>query len=449
LTISVKHEQLPVIVRRKVMNISIVGTGYVGLVTAIGLAMNGNHVTCIDCDGSIVNRINQAVYPFYEASLDGLLESCVRKNHTLNATGDYSAIRGCDASFICVGTFSAAENATSFRNIVAAATQIGSALQETNDYHLVVVKSTVPPGTTEEVIIPTIEKYSGKKAGIDFGVAVNPEFIQEGNANRSALNPDRIVIGGYDQKAGDTLQSLYESFYSGPIVRTGMRAAEMIKYASNAYLATRVTFINEIGNICKKLGIDVYEVAKGMSYDPRIGNKFLNAGIGFGGSCLPKDLKELVDRAQQAGEEALLLSSVICVNNEQPLKLVKMAEENLGNLENKTIAVLGIAFKAGTDDVRDAASLKIINSLLEKGARIKVYDPQAMPRIIGLYNGRIIFSASAYEAIDDADCVLIVTDWYDFMDESLYAGKTVIDGRRVLDPKTAVRICKHYEGVCW
>ena len=440
---------MTVAINTKIGNLSVVGGGYVGLSTGIGLALSGHQVTCIDCDHTVVSKINQGVYPFFEASLDGLLEKCVSERGSLKATEEYSEIGHCDASFICVGTFFQSENKTDFSHIIDAAIQIGHVLRETNTYHLVVVKSTVPPGTTEEVIIPTLEKSSLKKAGREFGVAVNPEFFQEGNASLGFLAPDRIIIGEHDQKAGDVLQSLYDSSYSCPILRTSIRTAEMIKYASNAFIATKITFINEIGNLCKKLGIDVYEVSKGMGYDPRIGQKFLNAGVGFGGSCLPKDLEELVFRAQQMGYEARLLSSVIRINNEQPLRLIEMAERRLGSLTNKVIAVLGIAFKPGTDDIRDAPALKIIAQLIGQGAQIRTYDPQAMPRAKHILPDRVKFCTSTRDAIDGADCILIVTDWDEFKNEELYQDKVVIDGRRALDPNIANQICGHYEGVCW
>ncbi|MDP2730999.1 MAG: UDP-glucose/GDP-mannose dehydrogenase family protein [Dehalococcoidales bacterium] len=449
MTTGIKDKKLPVGIDGKAMNLSVVGSGYIGLVTGIGLAMSGHQVTCIDCDSTVVTKINHAIYPFYEPSLDGLLEKCVNKNCNLKAVEEYSEIANCDASFICVGTFSKSENNTDFSNIADAAAQIGHALRDTNAYHLVVVKSTVPPGTTEEVIIPILEKQSSKKAGRDFGVAVNPEFIQEGNASRSSLNPDRVIIGEHDQKAGDILQSLYESSYSGPIIRTSIRTAEMIKYASNAFLATKITFINEIGNLCKKLGIDVYDVAQGMGYDPRIGQRFLNAGIGFGGSCLPKDLEELICRAQQTGYDSRLLSAVLNINAAQPLILTQIAEERLGGLKDKVVTVLGLAFKAGTDDMRDAPSLKVIAQLMSQGALVKTYDPKAMPRAKTIVGDGVEFCASAQEAIDGTDCVLIVTDWEQFKDEELYRGKLVIDGRRALDPDTANHVCAHYEGVCW
>jgi UDPglucose 6-dehydrogenase len=440
---------LAVAISKKILNLSVVGGGYVGLSTGIGLALSGHRVTCIDCDRTVVSKINQGVYPFFEASLDGLLKKCINETGSLRAAEEYSAIGHCDASFICVGTFFQSENKTDFSHIIDAAIQIGRVLKETDTYHLVVVKSTVPPGTTEEVIIPTLEKYSLKKAGREFGVTVNPEFFQEGSASQGFLAPDRIIIGEHDKKAGDLLQSLYDSSCSCPIIRTNLRTAEMIKYASNAFLATKITFINEIGNLCKKLGIDVYKVSEGMGHDPRIGQQFLKAGLGFGGSCLPKDLEELVFKAHQTGYEAELLSSVVRINNEQPLRLIEIAERRIGSLTDREIAILGIAFKPGTDDVRDAPALKIIDRLIDRGAQIRTYDPQAMPRAKRILPDRVKFCTSAQEAIEGADCILIVTDWNEFKNEELYQDKVVIDGRRVLDPDTASQICRHYEGVCW
>jgi len=449
LTLGTKYRNLSSCIKENVASISVIGSGYIGLVTGIGLAMSGHDVTCIDCDNDIVTKVNNAVYPFYEPSLDGLLEKCVNIKQNLRASADFYSISHSEASFICVGTFSKAENKTNFKNIITAVTQVGIALRESNHYHLVVIKSTVPPGTTEDILLPILEKYSLKKAGEDFGLVVNPEFIQEGNASRSSLDPDRIIIGEYDRRSGDRLTQLYYSSCACPIIRTKLRTAEMVKYASNAYLATKITFINEIGNICKELGIDVYDVPEGMGYDPRIVNKFLKAGIGFGGSCLPKDLDELIIRARQIGYPAPLLTSVLNLNSEQPLRLIKIAENKLTTLVNKTITVLGIAFKAGTDDVRDAPSLKIISYLLDKRARIKIYDPRAIPLVKNLLDGKVEFCNCAQEAIQDSDCVLIATDWDEFKDKRLYRDKVVIDGRRVLDPRIAGEICAYYEGVCW
>ncbi len=284
------------------MRISIIGAGYVGLVTGACLAKLGNKVTFIDPSDERINAIKEGKCLIYEKGLDEILQ--ITK---IEVTSDLAhAIKNTDVSFICVGTdTSNCGYSTDLRHVREVAEEIGKILSDYHNYHLVVVKSTVVPGTTEEVVIPLLEKY-GKKAGRDFGVCVNPEFLREGLAVKCFLHPDRIVIGEMGKKEGDILAELYRSF-DCPILRFDLRTAEMVKYASNAFLATKISFINGVGNICKKLAIDVHEVAVGMGYDDRIGNKFLNAGIGFGGSCLPKDLKALIEKSRAIGYEPKIL----------------------------------------------------------------------------------------------------------------------------------------------
>lgn len=430
------------------MNISIIGAGYVGLTTGVGLTQKGHKVTCIDIDKNKVSLINQGKVPIYETGLNNLLPACVNEKGNLKASADYNELLNSGVTFICVDTPSSSSGNIDLRRITDAAAKIGQVLAKVNNYHIFAVKSTVVPGTTEGLIIPALEKYSSKKAGRDFGVAMNPEFLQEGKALCCFLKPDRIIIGEYDRKAGDILQEIYVDF-PAPILRTTVRTAEMIKYASNAFLATKISFINEIGNVCKKLGIDVYEVAKGMGYDPRIGNKFLNAGIGFGGDCLPKDLETLIFKAEELDYKAEMLQSVLKVNREQALRLVEITRKRLGSLENKVITVLGLGFKPDTNDVRNAPALKIIPQLLQEGATVKVYDPQAMPSAKRVLYDGIEFCNSAADAITGADCILIVTDWDEFKDEKMYTGRIVIDGRRTLNPERARQLCQYYEGVCW
>lgn len=429
------------------MDISVIGTGYVGLVTGAGLASQGHKVVCIDTDRLKVSQINQGKPPFYEPELDELVSGSV-KNGNLKATLDYEAISNADIVFVCVNTPSHANGDIGLKHVIDAVTTMGQVLVGQIRLPTIVIKSTVIPGTTEGVIIPILEKCLSQKAGVDFAVAVNPEFLQEGKAVHSFFYPDRIVIGELDCRAGDVLQELYSGF-PAPILRTDLKTAEMIKYASNVFLAARVSLVNEIGNICRKLGIDVYEVAKGIGYDPRIGNQFLNAGIGFGGSCFPKDLKALIAKARELGYEAQLLQAVLDVNKKQPLLLVEIAQSRLGSLKDKVVAVLGLAFKPGTDDIREAPALSLIARLLSEGAVVKVYDPKAMPNTRQVMSNGVKFCASAEAAIGDADCVLLATEWEEFNKESLYKGKVVIDGRRSLDPKIAREICEHYEGVCW
>jgi len=430
------------------MNVSIVGSGYVGLTTAVGLAGNGRKVICIDTDETKVKQINQGKPPFYEAGLESRLARCVNGKGSLKASCDYNEILNSDITFICVGTPCNPNGSIDLSCIKHSAIEIGQILARENNHHVVVVRSTVIPGTTEEVIIPLLEKFSAKKAGTDFSVAFNPEFLQEGKALHCFTSPDKIIIGEYDRRAGGVLQEIYHDF-TAPIIRTDVRTAEMIKYASNAFLATKISFINEIGNICKKLGIDVYEVAKGIGYDPRIGNKFLDAGIGFGGSCLPKDLEALIFRAGELNYKPELLQSVSKVNKEQPLRFVEIAKERLGSLGNKVITVLGLAFKPNTDDVREAPALKIIAQLLAEGASVRVYDPMAMPSVKQIFPDDIEYCSNVSDAVAGSNCVIIATEWDEFRDESLYAGKLVIDGRRALSPEKGKQVCKHYEGICW
>jgi len=305
----------------------------------------------------------------------------------------------------------------------------------------------VIPGTTRDIVIPLLEKYSGKKAHVDFDVAVNPEFLQEGRALQGFFNPDRIIIGEQEPRAGDMVEKLYRGI-SAPVVRLDITTAEMIKFSSNAFLATKISFINEIGNVCRRLGIDVYDVVKGISFDYRIGDRFLNAGIGFGGSCLPKDLKALVHTSRDLDYQPRLLQSVLDVNEGQIVNMLRMVEEKLGNLRDKTVCVLGLAFKPNTDDVRNAPALEVVRRLLEKGAVVKAYDPMAMPNAKKVLPGGVKYCRDAKGAVGDCDCILVLTEWDEFKDEGLYRGKVVFDGRRVLHPKGAGMVCD-YEGICW
>ncbi|HHH80271.1 MAG TPA: UDP-glucose/GDP-mannose dehydrogenase family protein, partial [Thermoplasmatales archaeon] len=273
------------------MNISIIGTGYVGLVTGACFAKLGNNVICVDIDEKKIEKINKGLSPIYEEGLEELL---VENKNRIHATKDYKyAIQNTDVTFICVGTPSKEDGSIDLKFVKKAAEEIGKQLKNKDKWHLVVMKSTVLPGTTRDVVLPLLEQYSGKKAGKDFGLTMNPEFLREGVAVKDFLEPDRIVIGYYDDKSRKVLKELYKDF-SCPILETSLSAAEMIKYASNAFLATKISFINEIGNMCKKLDIDTYEVAEGMGLDKRIGRAFLDSGIGWGGSCFPKDLDALI-----------------------------------------------------------------------------------------------------------------------------------------------------------
>jgi UDPglucose 6-dehydrogenase len=312
----------------------------------------------------------------------------------------------------------------------------------------VVVKSTVVPGTTEKVVLPALEKASKKKAGRDFGVAMNPEFLKEGMAVEDFMNPGRVVIGAIDETSAERVFTLYRDF-TCPIMRTNPRTAEMIKYASNAFLATKISFSNEMGNLCKKLGIDSYTVADGMGLDDRIERKFLNSGIGYGGSCFPKDVKAIIAKGRSEGLQMPLLDSVEEVNKTQPLRIVEMLKERMPSLRGKTIAVLGLAFKSGTDDIREAPSLRIVPALLKAGARLKAYDPKAAENFRKEYPG-IEYCMTPRTTIEGAEACIILTEWPEIRkltdeDFKMMNGHVILEGRRILDPEKV----RSFEGVCW
>ena len=427
------------------MRVTIIGAGYVGLVTGAGLAKHRNKVTLVDIDEQRVGMINQAKAPFYEEGLEPLLQDSAGRN--LRATSDIKeAIIGVDVIFLCVQTSGQGDGMIDLTHIEQAASGIGKAFRGREGHPVIVVKSTVIPGTTEKVVRPLLDGNSGKRPGMDFGLAVNPEFLREGRAVEDLLYPDRIVIGELNRESGDVLSELYRDF-NAPILRVDLKTAEMIKYASNAFLATKISFINEIGNISKRLGIDVYRVAEAIGLDPRISPHFLNAGIGFGGSCLPKDVKALTGQAKELGYQPSLLESIIKVNEEQPLRLVELAEKRVEGLAWRKAAVLGLAFKPGTDDIREAPSLKIIAELLRRRASVKVYDPVAMEKVRVIFADKLEYAASADEAVSEAEMVFIVTEWSEFKNPNLYRGKKVFDGRRVLSYEEAEEL--NYEGICW
>ncbi|MFA4819940.1 MAG: UDP-glucose/GDP-mannose dehydrogenase family protein [Candidatus Aenigmatarchaeota archaeon] len=427
------------------MKIIIVGSGYVGLCTAVGFANLGHDVVCVDIDEEKVSKINNGEAPIYEDGLEKMLSQALQENK-LHATTDIESIKETDFVFIAVGTPSKDSGAIDLKYIESASADIANFIKDKN-YCTVVVKSTVLPETTEKIVIPILEK-SGKKAGRDFGVCVNPEFLREGKALEDFFSPDRIVIGELDRKSGDLLEKLYSNF-KAPMMRTNLKTAELIKYASNAFLATKITFINEIGNMCKNLGIDVYDVAEGMGMDKRISTHFLQAGIGFGGSCFRKDVEALLAKSKELHSESKILNTVLDINKDQPLKIVNLLKKKLPNLDGKTIAVLGLAFKEGTDDIRDAPSIIIISELLKHNCKINSYDPKASTNMRKLYPD-INYCSSVSDALSCSDACLILTGWDEFKrlsdkDFNVMNSKIIIEGRRVLD-KSKV---SGAEGVCW
>ena len=421
------------------MRLSIIGTGYVGLVTGACFAKLGHHVICVDVDPEKIQKIRNGISPIYEEGLDNLLQAHKDK---ITATTDYTtAIQNSDVTFLCVGTPSLPTGAIDLSFLKEATKQVATVLKNKKTWHLIVVKSTVVPGTTQDIVLPLLEKYSGKKVSSAIGLAMNPEFLKEGAAIQDFFNPDRIVIGSTDTKSKNTLRELYKEFHS-PLVETTLSAAEMIKYASNCFLATKISLINEIGNLCKTLGIDTYEVADGMGLDKRIGRAFLDSGIGWGGSCFGKDVNALIALAKEKQLPCRIMDSTVWVNDQQPLRLLTLLQKHIPQLAGKTIGILGLSFKPNTDDIRDSRAIPIVQELLRKGARVKAFDPQAMDAFRQQFP-QITYCSSAQEVLD-SDALLLLTNWDEFKKLD-YRTSIVIDGRRVKEAQKA----KVYEGVCW
>lgn len=421
------------------MDISVIGSGYVGMVTGMGLCDLGFNVIFVDVDNDKIEMINSKKPPIYEEGLEELME---KNSSRFRATSDYDdAINNTELTLICVGTPSRGDGSMDMKYIEESSRSIAGVLRDKKEYHAVVVKSTVLPGTTEDIVAEVIEDISGKKRGVDFGLAMNPEFLKEGVALKDFFEGDRIVIGGEDEKSLDMVSSLYSDL-DIPIYTCGIKVAEMIKYTSNSFLAMKISFANEIGNYCKELGMDSRKVFKGVGMDSRISPKFFGSGIGFGGSCFPKDVNALLHDFRKRGMESSLLSGTMEVNEEQPLRLVRMAEDYFGDLSGKTIGVLGLAFKPNTDDIRYTRALPIVRELLKKGAKVKAFDPLAQENFSRIVEG-VDYKESG-EDVMDSDAVMIVTEWDEFRDLD-YRGKVVFDGRRLGEARDA----KYYEGICW
>ena len=443
------------------MKISVVGTGYVGLVSGVCLAEVGHEVICVDNDINKVSKINSGNSPIYEESLSELLSKHINSN--LQATTDLPyAVKKSDLTIIAVGTPYGGDN-IDLKYIKQVSKEIGEVLKDKSTYHVVVVKSTVVPGTTDQVVLPLLEKYSEKKAGLDFGVGMNPEFLREGTAISDFMHPDRIVLGGIDEKTQSKLAEIYTPFINTDKLKTNNKTAEMIKYTSNSLLATLISFSNEIGNLCTVLGnMDALEVMRGVHLDKRISpilenNKrispsiisYLEAGCGFGGSCFPKDVKALISHGINAGQKMQLLSSVIDINKEQPKQVLNLLLKHYPKLEGKKIAILGLAFKPGTNDMRESPAIPIVNDLLAENTIITAYDPVAQEEAKKVFdNLNITYSKSVYEVVKGVDAVLLLTRWPEFetLPEILNAAENpplLIDGRRMLQKDCLPR----YEGI--
>ena len=416
------------------MNIVVAGTGYVGLVTGACLSEVGHNVTCVDIDRQKVELMKQGISPIYEPGLDELLERNYKENR-LNFTVDYkNAYKNADIVFIGVGTPERADGSANLDYVFGVCKQIAENV--TNDC-LVVVKSTVPIGTNDKV-----EEFLKENLvhNVKIEVASNPEFLAQGTAVVDTLHASRIVIGVESRKAEEKLRYVYERF-NQPIVVTNRRSAEMIKYASNDFLALKISFMNEMANVCEIVGADIEDVAKGMSYDPRIGNKFLNAGLGYGGSCFPKDTKALHWLANDSGYEIKTIKATIEVNENQKYKLFRKAKQEFGSLKGMKVAVLGLTFKPGTDDLREAPSIPNVRRLLDEGAEIVAYDPVGIANFKKIYPTEITYVNSPEETLENADMAFIFTEWNEIKElelskyDELMNTSIIFDGRNCYDPK--------------
>jgi UDPglucose 6-dehydrogenase len=429
-----------------VSKICVIGTGYVGLVTGTCFADLGNQVTCLDIDEKRINNLRANQMPIYEPGLEQLVKQNVIAKR-LQFTTDYKkALEGAEYAFIAVGTPSGVDGEADLQYVKSAAESIADMV----DWPIVVInKSTVPVGTGDWVA-DVIRRRRGERT-LQFSVVSNPEFLREGSAINDFMNPDRVVLGSEDRKAANQVAELYQPLRCTTII-TDVRTAEMIKYASNAFLATRISFINEIGNICEELGADVREVALGMGYDKRIGHAFLDAGLGWGGSCFPKDVKALEHMAVLNGTQPQLLQAVMEINRNQRRRAVMKLRKALGSLNEKTIGVLGLSFKPNTDDIRDAAALEIIYLLKNEGAHIRAYDPQAMENAAKVLKN-IKLCENPYQVADGADALLLATEWNEFKQidfgqiKNLLRNPIILDGRNLWDSEHLKSIGFTYIGI--
>ncbi|MDS4016645.1 MAG: UDP-glucose/GDP-mannose dehydrogenase family protein [Candidatus Accumulibacter sp.] len=441
------------------MKIVIMGSGYVGLVSGVGLAEIGHEVVCVDVASSKVAQINSGTSPIYEEGLDALLKKNVAARCLRATTNLAEAMVGAEISMIAVGTpFDGKEIDLSF--IRQAAIDIGNTLQYAADYHVVCVKSTVVPGTTQDVVGPLLERASGRRMGEGLGLCMNPEFLAEGTAVKDFMEPDRIVIGSVDARTSALMQEMYSAFASTDFVLTTPVTAEMCKYAANSFLAATISFANEIANLCSEAGeVDAIEVLKAVHLDRRLSPllpqgrvkpglmSFLIPGTGFGGSCFPKDVKALVSYGAKIGRPMRILEAVLETNRKQPSETIKLVKEELGLLSGKRIAVLGLAFKPGTDDVRESPAMPLIRALLKEGAHVVAHDPIAIPSMkAAIPEVDVDYCACLSDAIRDVAAVVLVTSWpqyaaiHNLLDSQAIP---IIDGRRFLDKRKFAR----YRGI--
>ena len=430
------------------MHIAVIGTGYVGLVTGACFAEFGVDVTCVDVDKTKIEKLNNGVIPIYEPGLDQIVEKNAKDGRLHFTTDIHSAVQGAQVVFLAVGTPPKDDGSPDMSFYQQAAKDVAESM---NGYKVLVTKSTVPIGTGKwlrEFVSANL------KTKTDFGVASNPEFLREGAAIDDFMRPDRVVIGSNEAQAIEVMKELYRPLYliETPIVITSLEAAELIKYAANAFLATKITFINEVANLCDAIGCDVHDVARGMGMDNRIGRKFLHPGPGYGGSCFPKDTRALTTVADQFGVETRIVDAVIEANERQRDAMIPKIERLVGDLQGKKIGVLGLSFKPETDDMRESPAIDIVHTMIERGATVRAFDPVAMEEARHFING-IEYATDEYDAIKGADALVIVTEWNQFraldmekVKELLKAPK-IADLRNIYEPADMREMGFEYIGV--
>jgi UDPglucose 6-dehydrogenase len=435
------------------MKIAVVGTGYVGLVTGTCFSESGVTVTCLDNDKTKIKQLHKGLVPIYEPGLESMIRINVEKKRLFFTSSMKEGIKDAEVIFIAVGTPPGENGSADLKHVLEVAREIGSVI---NSYTVVVTKSTVPVGTSEKIRKAINKELNSRKSKVSFDMASNPEFLKEGAAVDDFLKPERIVIGVDSEKAEEIMRRLYNPFVlnNHPILFMDIASAEITKYAANAMLATRISFINEIANLCDILGADINHVRKGIGSDSRIGSKFLYSGTGYGGSCFPKDVKAIIRTAQDYGYELNVVKAVEKANEYQKnIIFHKMATHFKNNLKTKTIGIWGLSFKPKTDDIRESSSIYLIGNLLKAGAKVRAYDPAAMEETKKVLGNKIVYSSDPYEAVTAADAMVLMTEWSEFhlpdfrKMASLMKGKAIFDGRNIYDPASIKKLGFKYYGI--
>lgn len=428
------------------MHIGIIGTGYVGLVSGACFAEFGIYVTCIDKDDKKVRSLKKGEVPFYEPGLEGLVKKNIKNGRLRFSTKIRDAVDSSLVIFIAVGTPPRGDGSADMRYVESVAEEIAENIK---GYKVIVTKSTVPVGTGAKLTKIISKKL---KEQVDFDIVSNPEFLREGSAIEDFMRPNRVVIGARSQQAAAIMKDLYRPLYliETPFVITNVETAELIKYASNAFLAVKISFINEISNLCDRVGADVHMVAKGMGLDHRIGAKFLHPGPGYGGSCFPKDTRALLTIAAKSGMDLEIVKSAVEANERQKIIMIEKIKNGVGDLKNKTIAVLGLSFKPNTNDMREAPSIFIIEKILKEKAKVKAFDPIAMEDAKAIFHDKIKYAKGPYDCVNGADAVVILTEWNEFRNLELLKIKTLLkipnffDFRNIYEPEKMKRLGFNY-----